>query len=136
MLAKTNTGPGSRHASEAKRIPVVSDASKSPEISIALSRAQINHVVGTAAGANSFSLALQKGVDAQRRPPDHRLPRSLLGGLMMLASFPRDGSYLANTTVARRLGINPRTSHRYLGAVVDAGLLERHPSTRHYRLAP
>lgn len=118
-----------------RSVPVARGGHRSPSISIELSRAQVNQVVGAAAGAKSFSAALKKGLDAQRHPPDRRLPRSLLGGLMMLASFPRDGSYLANTAVARQLGINPRTSHRYLGAVVEAGLLERHPSTRRYRLA-
>lgn len=106
-----------------------------PTVSIELSKAQVDRVVLSAVGANSFSAALQKGLDVQKLPPDHRLSRSLLAGLMMLASFPRDGSYLANTVIARRLGIHPGTSRRYLGAVVEVGLLERNPSTRCYRLA-
>ena len=70
-----------------------------------------------------------------RQMEDSRLSRSLLAGLLMLASFPTDGSYLANAEIARMLGMNPSTTHRYVSTLVAVGLLERDPSTRRYRLA-
>jgi DNA-binding MarR family transcriptional regulator len=66
---------------------------------------------------------------------DSRLSRSLLAGLLMLASFPGEGAYLGNAQLARMLGMNPSTTHRYISTLVAVGLLERDPSTRRYRLA-
>jgi len=69
-----------------------------------------------------------------RQLEDSRLSRSLLAGLLMLASFPTDGSYLGNAEIARMLDMNPSTTHRYVSTLVAVGLLERDPSTRRYRL--
>jgi IclR family pca regulon transcriptional regulator len=66
---------------------------------------------------------------------DRRFSRSLLSGLLLLASFPADGSYLSNTEVARANGMNMSTSHRYISTLVAVGLLERDPGTRRYRRA-
>lgn len=66
---------------------------------------------------------------------DSRLSSSLLAGLMLLASFPTDGSYLGNAQLARLLGMNVSTVHRYLQTLVAVGLVERDPTTRRYRLA-
>ena len=65
---------------------------------------------------------------------DGRLSRSLLHGLLMLAVFPVDGSYLGNADLARMLGMNQSTTHRYLSTLVAVGLVERDPATRRYRL--
>jgi DNA-binding MarR family transcriptional regulator len=66
---------------------------------------------------------------------DHGLSRSLLRGLLVLTCFPPDGGYLANADIARTIGIDPSTVHRYISTLVAIGLLERDSSTRQYRLA-
>jgi len=110
-------------------------------IVIELSPAQVDRVVRGAAEGGSMSVLLS-GLDDVRevlaREPrqleDSRLSRSLLAGLLMLASFPADGSYLGNAEIARMLDMNPSTTHRYVSTLVAVGLLERDPTTRRYRL--
>lgn len=65
---------------------------------------------------------------------DARLSRSLLAGLLMLASFPSDGSYMGIAELARVLDMSPSTTHRYVTTLLAVGLLERNPRTRKYRL--
>ncbi len=65
---------------------------------------------------------------------DRRLSRSLLAGLLMLMSFPTDGSYVGNAELARTLDMNASTTHRYLSTLVAVGLVERDPDTRRCRL--
>ena len=111
-------------------------------VAIELSPAQIDRVIRSAAEGGSMSVLLSGLSDVRevlarepRQMEDSRLSRSLLAGLLMLASFPADGSYLANAEIARMLGMNPSTTHRYVSTLVAVGLLERDPSTRRYRLA-
>jgi IclR helix-turn-helix domain len=111
-------------------------------VAIELSPAQIDRVVRSAAEGGSMSVLLSGLSDVRevlarepRQMEDSRLSRSLLAGLLMLASFPTDGSYLANAEIARMLGMNPSTTHRYVSTLVAVGLLERDPATRRYRLA-
>lgn len=66
---------------------------------------------------------------------DRRLSSSLLFGLLVLAVFPLDGGFLSNSEVARELGMNQSTAHRYISTLVEVGLLERDPGSRHYRRA-
>ncbi len=66
---------------------------------------------------------------------DPRLSRSLIAGLLMLASFPADGGYVGNGELAQMLGMNQSTAHRYISTLVAVGLVERDPETRRYRLA-
>jgi hypothetical protein len=110
-------------------------------VSIELSPAQVDRVIRTAAEGGSMSLLLSGLRDVRevlvREPSqldDNRLSRSLLAGLLMLASFPTDGSYLGNAEIARLLDMNPSTTHRYVSTLVAVGLLERDPTTRRYRL--
>jgi IclR helix-turn-helix domain len=110
-------------------------------ISIELSPAQVDRVIRTAADGGSMSMLLSGLRDVRevlaRQPgqlEDNRLSRSLLAGLLMLASFPNDGTYLGNAEIARLLDMNPSTTHRYVSTLVAVGLLERDPSTRRYRL--
>lgn len=110
-------------------------------IVIELSSAQVDRVIRSAADGGSISLLLSGLRDVRevldREPSqmeDNRLSRSLLAGLLMLASFPTDGSYLGNAEIARLLDMNPSTTHRYVSTLVAVGLLERDPATRRYRL--
>jgi hypothetical protein len=111
------------------------------KIVIELSPAQVDRVVRGAAESGNMSVLLS-GLDDVRevlsREPrqleDSRLSRSLLAGLLMLASFPTDGNYLGNAEIARMLDMNPSTTHRYVSTLVAVGLLERDPATRRYRL--
>jgi hypothetical protein len=110
-------------------------------VSIELSPAQVDRVIRSAADGGSISLLLSGLRDVRevlaREPSqleDNRLSRSLLAGLLMLASFPSDGSYLGNAEIARMLDMNPSTTHRYVSTLVAVGLLERDPGTRRYRL--
>jgi DNA-binding IclR family transcriptional regulator len=63
------------------------------------------------------------------------LSSSLLFGLLVLAVFPLDGRFRSNSEVARELGMNQSTAHRYISTLVEVGLLERDPGSRHYRRA-
>jgi hypothetical protein len=112
------------------------------QVVIELSPAQIDRVIRTAAEGGSMSVLLSGLTDVRevlarepRQMDDSRLSRSLLAGLLMLASFPTDGSYLGNAEIARMLDMNPSTTHRYVSTLVAVGLLERDPATRRYRLA-
>lgn len=115
--------------------------STSEAITIELSAAQVDRVVRDAADGGNMSVLLSGLKDVRtvlaqepRQLEDSRLSRSLLAGLLMLASFPTDGSYLGNAEIARMLDMNPSTTHRYVSTLVAVGLLERDPSTRRYRL--
>jgi hypothetical protein len=139
VMAKDAKNPSQHHAlEEANR----GGRSREP-VSIDLSAAQVDHVVRAASDGGSVSLLLsglgelRAALSAGReRLEDPRLSRSLLSGLVLLASFPADGSYVRVTQTARMLGMRPSTTHRYLATLLAAGLLERDPNTRQYRLAP
>jgi hypothetical protein len=135
FLADAERGSVSRRTGH-KRTDAESEA-----ITIELSAAQVDRVVRDAADGGNMSVLLSglkdvRAVLAQepRQLEDSRLSRSLLAGLLMLASFPTDGGYLGNAEIARMLDMNPSTTHRYVSTLVAVGLLERDPSTRRYRL--
>jgi hypothetical protein len=116
----------------------VTGASKT--VLLELSQAQVDRVVHDAADTGGISLMLAGPSDMrrtlaanQRLNADRRLSQSLIQGLLLLASFPRDGSYLANGDIASELGMSPSTAHRYISTLVAVGLLERDPVTRRYR---
>jgi hypothetical protein len=67
---------------------------------------------------------------------DPKLSKSLLFGLVVLISFPADGSTRGNKEVAEELGVAASTCHRYVNTLVAAGLLEQDPVTRQYRRHP
>jgi hypothetical protein len=111
------------------------------KVLIELSRAQVDRIVRNAADGGNMSVLLSGLKDIRvvlarepRQLEDSRLSRSLLAGLLMLASFPSDGSYIGNAEIARLLDMNPSTTHRYVSTLVAVGLLERDPATRRYRL--
>jgi hypothetical protein len=111
-------------------------------ISIELSPAQIDRVLA-GASADGVSLLMRSGLadvhDVRARVSyeleNGRLSRSLLLGLLMLAALPADGSYTSLTELSRTLEIGLSSTHRYAATLVEAGLLERDPQTRRYRLA-
>jgi DNA-binding transcriptional ArsR family regulator len=111
-------------------------------VSIALSSAQVDKVVRAASDGGNMSVLLSGLADVRAvlaagadQLDDARLSRSLLAGLLMLASFPGDGSYVSIATLARLLDMSPSTTHRYVSTLLAVGLLERDPRTRRYRLA-
>jgi IclR family pca regulon transcriptional regulator len=64
---------------------------------------------------------------------DRRLSRSLLRGLLVLASFPADGAGRSVTDVAHELDMVASTTHRYISTLLEVGLLERDSVSREYR---
>jgi hypothetical protein len=112
-----------------------------PEVVIELSEGQVAGVVHAASESGNMSVLLSslKNIrDAVASRPeqsqDSRLSGSLLLGLLILASFPADRSSLRNAELARKLGLSQSKIHRYLYTLVAAGLVERDPRTRGYRL--
>jgi AraC-like DNA-binding protein len=115
--------------------------SSNSSITIELTRPQIDRVVRQAGHGNGVSNLLrglaQDGTLASRYEAlseSPRLSRSLLLGLLVLATFPGDGESLAVTDVASQLGMSPSTTHRYMTTLLAVGLLEQDPRTRRYRL--
>ncbi len=110
-------------------------------ITIELTRPQIDRIIREASDGEGVSGLLrgmaQSGDLAARYAAlseSPRLSRSLLLGLLVLATFPADGSSLAVTDVAGKLGMSPSTTHRYMTTLLAVGLLEQDPRTRRYRL--
>jgi DNA-binding MarR family transcriptional regulator len=111
-------------------------------VTIQLSPAQVDKVVRAARSSGNVA-ALLSGLPQGRGALEHlisrldekRFSRSLLLGLLMLALFPSDGTYIRNSELAKALDTSPSTSHRYLATLLEVGLVERHSRTRLYRLA-
>jgi hypothetical protein len=109
------------------------------DITITLSKTQVKQVMRGATDEDALAKLLG-GIGAlklasyQERLDDDRFSRSLLRGLMVLAAFPSDGSSRRVTDVAKQLGLGASTTHRYAITLVELGLLERDPASRHYRL--
>jgi hypothetical protein len=110
-------------------------------VRIELSGSQVDRVVREASGAGSLSVLRRELEEGGRGLADalqldsRQLSRSLLIGLMLLAVFPADGSYLRAADAARRLQLNAGTTRRYASTLLAVGLLERDPVTRGYRRA-
>jgi hypothetical protein len=128
-------------------MPVAS--SDEPLVSIALSRNQVDHVVRVALGDDagpSMSVLVagsgfhrdhvRQALSARYRllQDNRRLSRSLLSGLLVLSCFPPEGVDLGIKDISQELDLNTSTVHRYVLTLVAAGLLERDPDTRRYRL--
>jgi IclR helix-turn-helix domain len=123
--------------------------SSGPEtVSIELSKSQVDQVIRAAGRGGTISVLLSAlkdpnwtlAVDSHEwsypaQMDDRRLSRSLLSGLLVLSCFPADGRSLGIAQLARLLGMNTSTTHRYVTTLLAVGLLERDPSTRRYRLA-
>jgi DNA-binding MarR family transcriptional regulator len=120
-------------------MPENDNAAEHNDITITLSKTQVKQVMRTATDEDALARLLG-GIGAlklasyRERLDDDRFSRSLLRGLMVLAAFPSDGSSRRVTDVAKQLGLGASTTHRYAITLVELGLLERDPASRHYRL--
>ncbi|HSZ05004.1 MAG TPA: helix-turn-helix domain-containing protein [Solirubrobacteraceae bacterium] len=117
-------------------------------VTIELSKAQVDQVIRSAGQGGTMSVLLSALKDPNwtlaldsdewaypAQMEDRRLSRSLLSGLLVLSCFPADGGYLGIAELARMLGMNTSTTHRYVTTLLAVGLLERDAATRRYRLA-
>jgi Fic family protein len=109
-------------------------------IRLELDSAQVNEIIRAASEGGSVALHLSEipegALDEFPAQLDSiRFSRSLVLGLLTYAAFPDDGSYLGVKDIARRLGLNPSTAHRYISTLMVVGLIERDPRTRRYRRA-
>ena len=110
------------------------------EISITLSRSQVNQVLLQARSEKGVAGALSGLTDHARLAEAYRsidrdgplISRSLLIGLIIFSCFPEDGSTLGINELAGILGLGTSTAFRYVTTLVAAGLLERNPKTRRY----
>jgi DNA-binding IclR family transcriptional regulator len=111
-------------------------------ITIELTKAQVDRVVLGASGGGVRSMLMSERASVRQlleaaspEMENTRLSQSLILGLLMLACFPGDRVFLSTTELARRSGMGMSTTHRYITTLVVAGLLERDPATRLYRVA-
>jgi hypothetical protein len=109
-------------------------------ITIELSSAQVNWVIHEIAkdGGRMSPVGGMEEPGFRASPAqldDRRLSRSLLLGLMVLASFRTDGASRSVAEVAQELDMGLSMTRRYISTLVKAGLLERDPALREYRLA-
>jgi len=108
---------------------------------LALTRAQVDHVVRAAASTDGIARLLSDRSVLRRvfeavsggLLEDPRLSRSLLNGLWVLAGL--GGEALSVTEAATRAGMSASTTHRYLSTLLVAGLVEQDPKSRLYRSA-
>lgn len=141
-------GSDLEHTSSPQRVP---STSGEPLVSIALSRNQVDHVMRAALGEhaapNVSGLVASTGFHHSHAremlglryrdlQSNRRLSRSLLAGLLVLSCFPPEGMDIGIKDISEQLDLNTSTVHRYVLTLVAAGLLERDPDTRRYRLLP
>ena len=62
--------------------------------------------------------------------------QSLERGLAILSTFEPERPLLGISDLARRLGLNRSTTHRYVGTLVALGYLQQDAGTRKYALGP
>lgn len=114
------------------------------QVVLTLSPAQVEQILRSAtsddqAGAGGMLTEDQLSLARERRYrallEDRRLSRSLLAGLLVLSCFPPGGGEMGIADLARRLDMRTSTIHRYVSTLLAAGLLERDPVSRQYRLA-
>jgi DNA-binding MarR family transcriptional regulator len=117
-----------------------SDKMDTGGISLMLTPGQVTLVLKAAGGTRGqfrqFSLLAEEHPRELLASPlleDRKISQSLLIGLVVLVSFPLDGSERANKDISLELGIAASTAHRYIYTLVAAGLLEQDPVTRCYR---
>jgi hypothetical protein len=108
-------------------------------VSLGLTAQQVASVIAAASAAGSDNANLLPGLAAPgqlTRSPlldDRTVSRSLLLGLVVLSSFPVDGSDRGIKEVARELDLPTSTTHRYAHTLHAVGLLAQDPRTHRYR---
>lgn len=128
-----------------------SEPPREPPVSITLSRNQVDHVMraalgdeaapslsGMVSGTGFHGSHARDMLNLRYRDlqSNRRLSRSLLAGLLVLSCFPPEGMDIGIKDISEQLELNTSTVHRYVLTLVAAGLLERDPDTRRYRLLP
>lgn len=119
-------------------------------VSITLSRGQVNQIVRAALDDSAhgglpllgrapglYEARVHRALSERYRSlqDNRRLSRSLLAGLLVLSCFAPGGQELGIKDISEKLALNSSTVHRYVATLLAAGLLERDPDTRRYRLA-
>jgi hypothetical protein len=108
-------------------------------VSLGLTTEQVASVIAAASAAGTDSAALLAGLAAPGELTtsslleDRTVSRSLLFGLIVLVSFPADGSDRGIKEVAAELDLPTSTTHRYAHTLRAIGLLEQDPRSRRYR---
>lgn len=114
--------------------------SKQTDVSIVLTTSQLAQVA-RAASPESRGMAsllstlgnLTSASETLNLADTGKVSRSVLRALLVLAAFPLDGAYRALADVAKELGYNASTAHRYVSTWLAIGLLEQDPKSRKYR---
>jgi AraC-like DNA-binding protein len=78
---------------------------------------------------------LREALHVAMKNPNHSHSASVIRALLVLSVF-RDDVELGLGAVAKKLGLSPSTTHRYLATWVGVGLLHHHPQTRKYKRMP
>jgi hypothetical protein len=149
-VGSTSPAPGSGPDGSSSSQQVTRPSGGTP-VSITLSRNQIDHVMraalgehaapsvsGLVAGTGFHHSHAREMLSLRYRDlqSNRRLSRSLLAGLLVLSCFPPEGMDIGIKDISEQLDLNTSTVHRYVLTLVAAGLLERDPDTRRYRLLP
>lgn len=123
--------------------PSTPQASDGLDVTVTLTKAQIRRILrlaGEGKAARSRAALLSVGEDAWRnnlRQLEHAndpgMSRSLLRALLVLTCFSY-GSWLKVKEVSDAVGTGMSTTHRYVNTFMAAGILERDPHKRLYRL--
>jgi IclR family pca regulon transcriptional regulator len=72
----------------------------------------------------------------QRAHPQPDGSQSLERGLSILSSFSERRPLLGIAELARTVGLNKSTAHRYIATLANLGYVQQDPETRKYRLGP
>jgi predicted transcriptional regulator len=143
--ATTPSSPAGARCARERRTPTTQ---RREAVAIELTKAQVDQVVRVAGEGGTMSVLLSalrnpewtmkldsKDLSYPEHMEDRRLSRSLLSGLLVLSVFPADDGYLGIAEIARMLGMNTSTTHRYVSTLMSVGLIEQDPATRRYRIA-
>ncbi len=108
------------------------------EVTLTLSSAQVQSLIEQATAplalAEAVTSVVPEVVGSLLRPllKDTACSQTIVRALIILASFPPDGSERELTAVAAEAGLAPGTTHRYLHTLTAAGLLRRDNVSRRY----
>lgn len=123
---------GGRRASDREEAVMLTLSSAQIEQVLQSATSDAHTDVGSVLTADQLSVAREHRYRALLE--DRRLSRSLLAGLLVLTCFPSGGGEMGIADLARRLDMRTSTIHRYVSTLLAAGLLERDPVSRQYRL--